>query len=103
MPRIYIVDREGQEHTLAASAGAKVMEIIRNAGLPIEASCGGCCACATCHCYIDSEWLGELAPADEEELEMLDMAFDVDDRSRLTCQIRFLDRLDGLRMTLGPA
>ena len=102
MPRIHIVDREGQEHTLEASAGAKLMEIIRNAGLPIEASCGGCCACATCHCYVDSDWLAELAPADEEELEMLDMAFDVTELSRLTCQIRFIDRLDGLRMTLGP-
>lgn len=102
MPRIFVVDREGEEHTLEAEPGKKVMEIIRDAGLPIEASCGGCCACATCHCYIDDEWLAALWPADEEEVDMLDMAFDVNDHSRLTCQILFTEELDGLRVTLGP-
>ncbi|MDA3922042.1 MAG: 2Fe-2S iron-sulfur cluster-binding protein [Salinisphaera sp.] len=102
MANIMVVDRNGIAHQLQATAGAKVMEIIRGAGLPIEASCGGSCACATCHCYVDSEWLALLVPADDEERDMLDMAFDVTDQSRLTCQIRFADSLDGLRMTLAP-
>ncbi|WP_423823292.1 2Fe-2S iron-sulfur cluster-binding protein [Salinisphaera sp. SPP-AMP-43] len=102
MSNIWVVDREGVEYQLEAKSGAKVMEIIRGAGLPIEASCGGCCACATCHCYVDREWLPKLNPADEEELDMLDMAFDVNDQSRLTCQIRFAESLDGLRVTLAP-
>lgn len=102
MSNITVVDRNGVEHQLQATVGAKVMEIIRGAGLPIEASCGGCCACATCHCYVDREWLAKLSPADEEELDMLDMAFDVTDQSRLTCQIRFAEPLDGLRVTLAP-
>ncbi|GAB3684615.1 2Fe-2S iron-sulfur cluster-binding protein [Salinisphaera aquimarina] len=102
MPHIVVIDRYGGEHRLEAAPGRKVMEIIRDAGLPIEASCGGCCACATCHCYIDDGWLHALAPADVEELDMLDMAFDVEAQSRLTCQIRFSEALDGLRLTLAP-
>lgn len=103
MAHITVVDRNGIEYQLAAKPGAKIMEIIRGAGLPIEASCGGCCACATCHCYVDDRWLARLTPADDEELDMLDMAFDVNEQSRLTCQIRFADALDGLRVTLAPA
>lgn len=103
MSSITVVDRNGIEYQLQGSPGARVMEIIRGAGLPIEASCGGCCACATCHCYVDRAWLPLLNPADEEELDMLDMAFDVSDQSRLTCQIRFAEALDGLRVTLAPA
>ena len=102
MPNITVIDRQGVEHQLPAKTGAKLMEIIRGAGLPIEASCGGCCACATCHCYVDVAWLPLLTPADDEELDMLDMAFDVTAQSRLTCQIRFVEALDGMRMTLAP-
>ncbi|ROO25112.1 methylenetetrahydrofolate reductase [Salinisphaera orenii MK-B5] len=103
MAQIFVIDRTGGEHRLEAQPGRKVMEIIRDAGLPLEASCGGCCACATCHCYVDRAWLTALAPADEEEVDMLDMAFDVDAaQSRLTCRIAFSEALDGLRVTLAP-
>lgn len=67
MATITVVDRNGIEYQLPATPGRKVMEIIRGAGLPIEASCGGCCACATCHCYVDDIWLPRLTPADDEE------------------------------------
>lgn len=100
--KIYVIDREGVEHELVAEEGKKVMEIIRDAGLPIEASCGGCCACATCHCYVDEEWMPALNAPDDEEADMLEMAFDINERSRLTCQIPFTTDLDGLRLTLGP-
>jgi 2Fe-2S ferredoxin len=102
MAHIFVIDRVGETHRLEARPGFKVMEIIRDAGLPIEASCGGNCACATCHCYIDEAWMAELNPPDEEEIDMLDMAFDVTSASRLTCQIYFTEALDGLRLTIAP-
>lgn len=99
--KIYVTDRVGQEHVLDAKAGKKVMEIIRDAGLPIEASCGGCCACSTCHVYLDPDWFEVVGPPGEEETETLELAFDVKDTSRLSCQIPFRQDLDGLRLTLG--
>ncbi len=60
------------------------MEIIRENNLPIEAACGGCCACATCHVYVDPEWLAKLPAADDDEGMMLDEAFEVQDNSRLS-------------------
>ena len=103
MPSIIVVDRDGSEQTLEAKSGHKVMEIIRDAGMNIEAACGGCCACPTCHVYVDGEWLGKLAAADEEETDMLDLAMDVKDISRLSCQLEMSDELDGLRVELAPA
>lgn len=103
MPSIIVVDRDGSEQTLEAKSGHKVMEIIRDAGMNIEAACGGCCACATCHVYVDAEWLGKLTAADEEETDMLDLAMDVKDTSRLSCQLEMSDELDGLRVELAPA
>ncbi len=100
MAKIHVTDREGAEHTLEASEGWSVMEIIREAGLPIEAACGGCCACATCHVYVDPEWrelTGEPQPMEED---MLDFAYDVRPSSRLSCQIRVTDALDGLVVTV---
>ncbi len=102
MAQIFVTDREGVQHVLEAEPGQKVMEIIRDAGLPIEALCGGNCACATCHCYVDDGWSRLLSPPDDEELGMLEMAFGVNEFSRLTCQIKFKDELDGLHLTLGP-
>lgn len=102
MPKLHVTDREGVEHEIDATPGWSVMEIIREHNLPIEAACGGCCACATCHVYVDLDWLGRLeAPHDDENL-MLDEAFEVRDNSRLSCQIRYTEDLDGLRVTLAP-
>ncbi|MFX4221312.1 MAG: 2Fe-2S iron-sulfur cluster-binding protein [Thalassobaculum sp.] len=78
------------------------MEVIRDWGLPILAECGGACACATCHVYVDEEWLDKLPPRSEEEEEKLDEAFDVRDNSRLSCQILMSDELDGLHVTIAP-
>ena len=94
---------DGGEHSIEAKNGHKVMEIIRDAGLDIEAACGGCCACATCHVYVDAEWFPKLTAADEEEADMLDLAMDVQDNSRLSCQLEMSDALDGLRVELAPA
>ena len=103
MPSIIVIDRDGGEHTLEAKNGHKVMEIIRDAGLDIEAACGGCCACATCHVYVEDGWFGKLETADEEETDMLDLAMDVKDTSRLSCQLEMSDALDGLKVELAPA
>ncbi len=100
--RVHVTDREGQLHELDAEPGWTLMEVIREAGLPIEAACGGCCACATCHVYVDEDWLGRLAEPSEEEQAMLDEAFEVRDNSRLACQIRLDESLSGIRVTLAP-
>ena len=102
MAIVHVVDREGAEHKLEGVTGWSVMEIIREAGLPIEAACGGCCACATCHVYVDPDWLPRLNPAGPDESMMLDEAYEVRDNSRLSCQIKFGPPLDGLEVTLAP-
>ena len=102
MPQIVVTDREGEVHTLEATPGWSVMEIIRENDLPIEAACGGCCACATCHVYVEEEWLARLEPASDEEDRMLDEAYQVQENSRLSCQIPFREDLDGLKVTLAP-
>lgn len=99
---ITVTDREGKEHTLEGLEGWRVMEIIRDHGLPIKAECGGACSCATCHVYVDEHWLGKLHPPTDEEIEMLDEAFEVEDNSRLSCQILLSETLDGLHVTLAP-
>ncbi len=99
---IIVTDRDGNDHTLEALEGWRVMEIIRDYGLPIKAECGGACACGTCHVYVAPEWVGRLYPASEDEIYMLDSAFEVEKNSRLSCQILFTPELDGLRVTLAP-
>lgn len=102
MPSIIVTDRNGGEHTIEAKVGWRVMEIIREAGLPIEAACGGSCACATCHVYVDTDWFDKLGQAEEEEVDMLDLAIEPEDNSRLSCQVKFTEAMDGLKVTLAP-
>lgn len=99
---LHVTDFEGTKHVLEAPEGWRVMEIIRDHGLPIKAECGGACACATCHVYVEPAWLKALSPALPEELDMLDDAFDVEENSRLSCQILMSAALDGLQVTLAP-
>ncbi len=94
--QIHVTDQSGTRHTLEALEGFRVMEIIRDWDLDIKAECGGACACATCHVYVDEEWAEAVgAPAPMEE-DMLDFAFDVRPNSRLSCQIKVRSELDGL-------
>mgnify|MGYP001466005838 CR=1 FL=1 len=102
MTKIFVTDRSGIEHEIAAEEGSTLMEIIRDEGIDIEAACGGCCACATCHVYIDEKWLNKLKPIDDDEESMLDQAFDVKKNSRLSCQIHLNEELDGLELELAP-
>jgi len=99
--KIIVTDQEGTEHELEGLEGWRVMEVIRDWGLNIKAECGGGLSCATCHVYVDKDWLDVVgAPSDEEE-DMLDSVGDVRSNSRLSCQILMSDALDGLRLTLA--
>jgi len=102
MTKIFVTDRSGKVHEVNADEDSTLMEIIRDEGLDIEASCSGCCACATCHVYIDQEWIKKLEPKDDDEESMLDQAFDVKENSRLSCQINFTKDLEGIKLELAP-
>ena len=102
MTKIIVKDRQGKVQELSADNGLTLMEIIRDAGMDIEAACGGCCACATCHLYVDKDWYSQLTAREDDEESMLDQAFNVKDNSRLGCQIEFIDELDGIKVELAP-
>ncbi len=100
--KIFATDRDGKEIEIEGRDGWTIMEMLREAGLPITAECGGACACATCHVYIDPEWVAKLNPATDMEVDMLDMALAVQPNSRLSCQLTCSEELDGLKVTLAP-
>ena len=100
MPKITYINAGGTARTVDAVVGSTVMEAaLRNAIPGIEAECGGACACATCHVYVDEAWrekVGEPSPMEED---MLDFAYDRQPSSRLSCQIKVSEDLDGLVVT----
>ena len=97
MPKITFVDFIGTPRTVDAENGATVMETaIRNDIPGIDAECGGACACATCHVYVDDDWTEKTGSPEAMEEDMLDFAYDVRPNSRLSCQIKVTDELDGL-------
>ena len=102
MTNLIVTDPEGQTHTLDATPGWRVMEVIKEAGLPMRADCGGCCACATCHVYVDDAWLSKLKPASNEEKDLLGESYAEQPNSRLACQITVTKDLDGLAVTIAP-
>jgi 2Fe-2S ferredoxin len=103
MTTIKVTDRDGQQQTIQASNGTALMEALRDEGMGIAAICGGQCACATCHCFIDPDWYGQLESAGAEELELLEfLDHHKPGQSRLTCQILISDQLAGLALTISP-
>ena len=97
MAKITYIDSAGTARIIDGEVGSTVMETaIKNDVPGIEAECGGACACATCHVYIDEEWVERVGPPEAMEEDMLDFAFDVRPTSRLSCQIRMKAVLDGL-------
>jgi 2Fe-2S ferredoxin len=97
MVNITFIDAAGVSRTVEAEAGATVMETAVRHGVPgIEAECGGACACATCHVYVAEAWSEKVGSPQSMEEDMLDFAFDVRPTSRLSCQIRVTDEMDGL-------
>ena len=99
---ILVTDRNGAEHRLPAEEGWRAMGVIRDWGLNIKAECGGAAACATCHVHVDPRWATRLPPPSDEEIDMLDAAFFVNETSRLSCQILLTPDMDGLRLRLAP-
>ena len=97
MPRITFIQPDGNEQVVEGQVGATVMETAKKHMIDgIEAECGGACACATCHVYVDEAWREQVGGPNEMEENMLDFAFDVKPVSRLSCQIKVTDKLDGL-------
>ncbi len=97
MPKITYVAHDGTKFEVDAENGSTVMEnAIKNAVPGIEAECGGACACATCHVYVDEAWAEKAGGPEAMEEDMLDFAYDVQPTSRLSCQIKVSDELDGL-------
>ena len=97
MAKITYIESGGAEHHVDVPAGLSVMEGAKRYTIPgIDGDCGGACACATCHVYVDELWFDRLKPMDELEHDMLDFAFDVRPTSRLSCQIKVDEALGGL-------
>lgn len=101
MPMIIFIEPDGTENKVSAEIGQSVMEAaVQNGVSGIDADCGGACSCATCHGYIDESWQEKLAAPDAVELEMLDFAYMREENSRLTCQIKVSEDLNGLLVRL---
>lgn len=97
MAKITFIQDDGTQQTVDAEDGMTVMEsAVKNMVPGIDADCGGACACATCHVYVEPDWLEATGTREEMEEDMLDFAFDVRDNSRLSCQIKVSPELDGL-------
>ena len=97
MAKITFIQDDGSQQTVDAEDGMTVMEsAVKNMVPGIDADCGGACACATCHVYVEPEWLEKTGEREEMEEDMLDFAFDVRENSRLSCQIKVAPELDGL-------
>lgn len=102
MIKVTVFDREGEQHDFEAPTdmNMNMMELCKSYELPVEGTCGGMALCASCHMYVESDH--ELNEPSDDEEDMLDQAFFVEDNSRLGCQIRLRDELDGLVVRLAP-
>ena len=97
MQKITYIEHNGKSHTIEVPKDLTVMEgAIQNTIPGIDADCGGACACATCHVYVNEEWIDKLPSKTNTEQDMLDMAFQPNKQSRLSCQIVVNEDLDGL-------
>jgi len=102
MPKVIYVTTDGTRHAVEVENGYSVMEGAINNNIDgIVAECGGACACATCHAYIDEAWLDKMPEMDDMEDSMLDAAYERKDNSRLTCQLEMNDAWDGLVVHVG--
>lgn len=101
MPKILFIEHNGAEHLVEAECGKSVMQTaVENVVPGILGDCGGSCSCATCHAYVDPRWLAQLPPASEEERLILEGALEQRDNSRLSCQIKVSEALDGMVLRL---
>lgn len=100
MPKMTFIECDGTRREVEAPLGLSVLEIAHKHGVDIEGACEGSLACSTCHVIVDPSWYSKLAPATEDEEDMLDLAFGLEETSRLGCQIVMTDALDGLVVRL---
>jgi ferredoxin, 2Fe-2S len=100
MPKMVFVEQDGSRREVDAPLGLSVLEIAHKHGVDIEGACEGSLACSTCHVIVDDTWFGKLAKPTEDEEDMLDLAFDLQETSRLGCQIIMTEALDGLVVKL---
>ena len=100
MPKMTFIERDGTRKEVDAPLGLSVLEIAHKHGVDIEGACEGSLACSTCHVVVDAGWYGKLATATEDEEDMLDLAFDLQETSRLGCQLIMTEKLDGLVVKL---
>ena len=97
MAKITYIEHNGKSHVIEVPDGLSVMEGAIQNNIPgIDADCGGSCACATCHVYVEEKWLSKLLKKEEAEIDMLDLALEPNKFSRLSCQVTVSDELDGL-------
>lgn len=100
MVKVVFIEHAGAEHTVEAQAGDSLMQVAVSNGVPgIDADCGGSCSCATCHVYVNEEWLATTGEVNPTEEAMLSLSTDRKDNSRLSCQITVTDEMDGLVVT----
>jgi len=103
MPTIHITDRAGKAHTVEVNNGLTLMEPLRELDDGIEALCGGMCSCATCHVFVAPEWFAKLPGVHSDELELLESTESFRaGQSRLACQVKVGDALDGIQVTIAP-
>ncbi|MBV0911051.1 2Fe-2S iron-sulfur cluster-binding protein [Anianabacter salinae] len=103
MPKINAVDRDGSEKVIDAQNGLSLMLNLRDkGGLDIASICGGMCSCATCHVYVDKDWLDKTGEQSRDEYELVEFSEHYRETSRLSCQIEMSDELDGIKVTLAP-
>ncbi|WP_417431487.1 ferredoxin family 2Fe-2S iron-sulfur cluster binding protein [Kiloniella sp.] len=103
MPKMTFVENDGTEKEVDAPLGLSVLEIAQRNDIDIEGACEGSLACATCHVVIDPSWYGKLEEVSEDEEDMLDLAFNLTETSRLGCQLIITEELDGLKVKLPEA
>ncbi len=102
MARMTVVDRDGKEHQIEAHTGLKIMEVLRELDYGVAAICGGLCSCATCHIYVDEQWMARLPKRQSYELELLNELPDFREAtSRLSCQVDFTEALPGIKVTVA--
>ncbi len=103
MPKVVFITADGTTKEFEAPIGLSVLEVAHKNKIDLEGACEGSLACSTCHVIVDEEWFDKLDEASEEEEDMLDLAFGLTHTSRLGCQIKMTDELDGIRLTLPSA
>jgi ferredoxin, 2Fe-2S len=102
MITIKVTDLDGQQHELETNPGEILMELLREQDWGVAALCGGMCSCATCHVFLDEEWLERFPRKESDEEELLEILDYFQPNSRLSCQLRLEDDHDGLSLQLAP-